>query len=92
MSVDDDAADAVFRALGDRSRRALLDALFARNGQTLRELCDGRAMTRQAVAKHLRVLQDANLVASVRRGRARLHYLNPAPLHEIGARWISKYE
>ena len=82
----------VFRALADPSRRALLDALFKRNGQTLGELCDGMAMTRQAVAKHLALLADANLVATVWRGRKKLHYLNPVPIHEISERWISKYE
>ena len=74
------------------SLSALLDSLFARNGQTLSELCEGRDMTRQAVTKHLGVLEDANLVATVRRGREKLHYLNPVPIHEIGERWISKYE
>jgi DNA-binding transcriptional ArsR family regulator len=88
----DEAVNDVFRALADPSRRALLDALHKRNGQTLGELCDGMAMTRQAVTKHLAVLEDANLVATVRRGREKLHYLNPVPIHEIGERWISKYE
>jgi DNA-binding transcriptional ArsR family regulator len=88
----DEAVNDVFRALADPSRRALLDALFARNGQTLSELSAGMAMTRQAVTKHLAVLESANLVASVRRGREKLHYLNPVPIHEIGERWISKYE
>jgi DNA-binding transcriptional ArsR family regulator len=92
VDTETEAADALFRALADRSRRALLDSLFARNGQTLSELCAGRAMTRQAVTKHLGVLEAANLVASVRRGREKLHYLNPVPIHEIGERWISKYE
>ena len=82
----------VFRALADPSRRALLDALFKRNGQTLGALCDGMAMTRQAVTKHLALLEDANLVAVVWRGREKLHYLNPVPIHEISERWISKYE
>ena len=88
----DEAVDDVFRALADPSRRALLDTLFAANGQTLSELSGGMAMTRQAVAKHLAILEHANLVASVRRGREKLHYLNPVPIHEIGERWISKYE
>ncbi|MGE0742463.1 MAG: ArsR/SmtB family transcription factor [Hyphomonadaceae bacterium] len=92
MDTETEAADSVFRALADKTRRALLDALFARNGQTLSELCDGMEMTRQAVTKHLGVLEGANLVASIRRGREKLHYLNPAPIHEIGDRWISKYE
>jgi DNA-binding transcriptional ArsR family regulator len=92
VDTEDEAVDGVFRALADRSRRALLDTLFARNGQTLGELCEGRGMSRQAVTKHLAVLESANLVASVKRGREKLHYLNPAPIHEIGERWISKYE
>jgi DNA-binding transcriptional ArsR family regulator len=88
----DEAVNDVFRALADPSRRALLDALYKRNGQSLGELCEGMAMTRQAVTKHLTVLEDANLVATIRRGREKLHYLNPVPIHEIGERWISKYE
>jgi DNA-binding transcriptional ArsR family regulator len=88
----DEAVNDVFRALADPSRRALLDALFADNGQTLSDLCVGMAMTRQAVTKHLAILEHANLVATIRRGREKLHYLNPVPIHEIGERWISKYE
>ena len=84
--------DPVFRALADASRRHLLDRLHARNGQTLNELCKGLKMTRQAVTKHLTILEDANLVASIRRGREKLHYLNPVPIHEIAERWIGKYE
>jgi len=84
--------DEVFKALADESRRALLDRLHARNGQTLGELCDGLDMTRQAVTKHLGILEAAKLVATVRRGREKLHYLNPLPIHEIGVRWIGKFE
>jgi DNA-binding transcriptional ArsR family regulator len=84
--------DAVFKALGDPHRRALLDALRLRGGQTLTELCEGRAMTRQAVSKHLAVLEGANLVACERRGREKLHYLNPVPIQEIAERWIGAYE
>ena len=84
--------DAVFKALADPTRRALLDALRARNGQTLSELCERPDMTRQAVTKHLAVLEAANLVVAQKRGREKLHYLNPVPIHEIGARWIGKYE
>jgi DNA-binding transcriptional ArsR family regulator len=89
--------DEVFRALADGNRRELLDRLHARNGQTLNELCErlaetGASMTRQAVSKHLAILEDANLVATVRRGREKLHYLNPVPIHEIAERWIGKYE
>src|SRR6202046_1105573 len=84
--------DAVFKALADASRRELLDRLRAENGQTLNELCARLAMTRQAVSKHLALLEGANLVATVRRGREKLHYLNPVPIHEIAERWIGKYE
>ena len=84
--------DDVFRALADASRRELLDRLHAQNGQTLNELCARLAMTRQAVSKHLAILENANLVVTVRRGREKLHYLNPVPIHEIAERWIGKYE
>ena len=84
--------DAVFKALSDLSRRELLDRLFAQNGQTLGELCRQMNMTRQAVSKHLAVLEEARLVVSVRRGREKLHYLNPVPIGEIHERWIGKYE
>ena len=84
--------DAVFRALADPVRRRLLDSLQARNGQTLSELCEGRDMTRQAVTKHLAILEDANLVVTQKRGREKLHYLNPVPIHDIAERWIGKYE
>ena len=84
--------DAVFRALADPSRRELLDRLRADNGQTLSELCARLDMTRQAVSKHLVLLENANLVATVRRGREKLHYLNPVPIHEIAERWIGKFE
>src|SRR5215467_10336671 len=84
--------DAVFKALADPSRRELLDRLHAHNGQTLNELCARLAMTRQAVSKHLAILEDANLVAAVRRGREKLHFLNPVPIHEVAERWIGKYE
>jgi DNA-binding transcriptional ArsR family regulator len=84
--------DAVFKALADASRRKLLDQLFKSNGQTLTELCEFLDMTRQAVTKHLVLLEEANLVAVVWRGREKLHYLNPVPIHEISERWIGKYE
>ncbi len=84
--------DAVFKALADASRRELLDRLRAENGQTLNELCARLDMTRQAVSKHLTLLEEANLVATVRRGREKLHYLNPVPIHEIAERWIGKFE
>ena len=84
--------DAVFKALADTSRRVLLDRLRAENGQTLGDLCQRLNMTRQAVSKHLAILEEANLVATVKRGREKLHYLNPVPIHEIGERWIGKFE
>lgn len=84
--------DEVFKALADTSRRSLLDRLHARNGQTLNELCEGLAMTRQAVTKHLVILEDANLVTTIRHGREKLHYLNAVPIHQIGERWIKKFE
>jgi uncharacterized protein YndB with AHSA1/START domain/DNA-binding transcriptional ArsR family regulator len=84
--------DDVFKALADPSRRLLLDSLNARNGQTLRELCAGLDMARQSVSKHLAVLEAATLVTTVRRGREKLHYLNAAPINEIGERWITHYE
>src|SRR5262252_4108559 len=84
--------DAVFRALADASRRSLLDRLHARNGQTLGELCEGLDMTRQAVTKHLVILEEANLVTTYKHGREKLHYLNPVPIHQIGERWIRKFE
>jgi uncharacterized protein YndB with AHSA1/START domain/DNA-binding transcriptional ArsR family regulator len=84
--------DDVFRALADPSRRRLLDSLNAENGQTLRELCSGLDMARQSVSKHLAVLEAAGLVTTIRRGREKLHYLNAAPINEIGQRWITHYE
>jgi uncharacterized protein YndB with AHSA1/START domain/DNA-binding transcriptional ArsR family regulator len=84
--------DEVFRALADPTRRRLLDDLNVRNGQTLSELCSRVDMTRQAVSKHVAVLEAANLITSVRRGREKLHYLNAAPINEIGERWITRYE
>jgi uncharacterized protein YndB with AHSA1/START domain/DNA-binding transcriptional ArsR family regulator len=84
--------DEVFRALADTSRRRLLDRLNAQNGQSLRELCTGLAMARQSVSKHLAVLEAANLVTTVWRGREKLHYLNAAPINAIAERWIDKYD
>src|SRR3979409_1896564 len=84
--------DEVFRALADPSRRRLLDSLNAHNGQTLRELCAGLEMARQSVSKHLAILEAANLVTTIRRGREKLHYLNPAPINDIGERWITRYD
>jgi DNA-binding transcriptional ArsR family regulator len=87
MDMDD-----VFKALADPTRRRLLDQLHSNNGQTLGDLCRNLNMTRQAVSQHLARLENANLVATVRQGREKLHYLNPVPIHEIYERWIEKYE
>ena len=84
--------DAVFKALADESRRKLLDVLHKNNGQPLGDLCEHLDMTRQAVTKHLLLLEAAKLVVVVWRGREKLHYLNPVPLQEIYERWIGKYE
>ncbi|MYS25003.1 Uncharacterized conserved protein YndB, AHSA1/START domain [Streptomyces sp. DvalAA-14] len=84
--------DAAFKALADPTRRLLLDRLHEQNGQTLRELCEHLAMARQSATQHLDVLERANLVTVVRRGRERLHYLNPGPIHEIQERWISGFD
>lgn len=84
--------DKVFKALADSGRRLLLDRLRAENGQTLGQLCEHLDMTRQAVTKHLAVLEAANLVVVFWRGREKLHYLNPVPIHEIADRWIGKFE
>lgn len=87
-----DEMDAAFRALADSSRRRLLDRLNARNGQSLRELCAGLDMARQSVSKHLAILEEANLVTTVRVGREKLHYLNAVPINEIAERWINRYD
>src|SRR5215469_11879705 len=84
--------DKVFKALADPGRRLLLDRLYAENGQTLGRLCEHLDMTRQAVTKHLKILEEANLVAVVWQGREKLHYLNSVPIHEIAERWIGKFE
>ena len=84
--------DQVFRALADPGRRLLLDRLRQDNGQTLGQLCEYLEMARQSVSQHLAVLESANLISSVRRGRLKLHYLNPVPLHEITDRWIQPFE
>lgn len=92
MLISEMSDDRVFRALADASRRKLLDKLHRKNGQTLGELCEGLQMTRQAVAKHLAILKNANLVSWKREGRERIHFINPVPIHEIAERWISKFE
>jgi DNA-binding transcriptional ArsR family regulator len=84
--------DKVFKALADPTRRQLLDRLFEKNGQTLGDLCAELAMSRQAVTKHLNLLEEANLVAVLWSGREKVHYLNPVPIHEIAERWIGKFE
>jgi DNA-binding transcriptional ArsR family regulator len=86
------STDTVFSALADATRRNLLDSLHANNGQTLTELCAHSALSRQAVSKHLAILEDSNLVVTVWRGRDKLHYLNPVPINEIADRWIGKFE
>ena len=86
------STDAVFKALADPTRRQLLDNLHARNGQTLSALCEEMDMTRQAVSKHLAILEEANLIVTRKRGREKEHYLNPAPIFEIADRWIDKFE
>ncbi|MBO9712751.1 metalloregulator ArsR/SmtB family transcription factor [Sphingomonas sp.] len=90
MNPPDD--DDIFKALADSSRRRLLDRLHATDGQSLAELCAGLDMTRQAVAKHLAILEAANLVATRRQGREKRHFLNPVPIHGIAERWIRKFE
>ena len=87
-----DDLDRVFKALADPGRRLLLDRLREENGQTLGELCAHLDMTRQAVTKHLKVLEAASLVVPFWRGREKLHYLNPVPIHQIAERWVGKFE
>jgi DNA-binding transcriptional ArsR family regulator len=89
MGTDDDI---VFKALADASRRDLLDRLRKDSGLTLNELCEHHDMSRQAVTKHLAILQAANLVVAIKKGREKLHYLNPVPINEIYMRWIGKFE
>jgi len=85
-------ADKVFKALGDPTRRKLLDLLYERNGQTLSELCEDLGMTRQSATQHLDLLAGANLVTTIKRGREKLHFINPVPLHEVYERWVRKFE
>ena len=89
---DHNDTDALFKALADPSRRMFLDLLHAHDGRTLTELCEHAQMTRQGATQHLAVLEAANLIATVRRGREKLHFLNPVPLQEIYERWIAKFE
>ena len=92
LLVESDDTDLLFKALADPSRRKLLDLLHAHDGRTLSELCEHLDMTRQGVTQHLDVLEAANLIATTRRGREKLHFLNPVPLQEIYERWIAKFE
>lgn len=85
-------ADKVFKALADPSRRKLLDLLCDRNGQSLGELCEMLDMKRQSVTQHLEILEGANLISTMRRGREKLHFINPVPLHDIYERWVRKFE
>ena len=87
-----DADDKVFKALGDPTRRKLLDLLYERNGQTLGELCEHLDMARQSATQHIGILEAANLVSTVWRGREKLHFINPVPLHEVYERWVRKFE
>lgn len=84
--------DAVFDALADGHRRLILDRLRRRNGQTLTQLCDKQEISRQAVTKHLKILEEANLVLAQRRGRERLHYLNPVPINAVAMRWLKQFD
>jgi DNA-binding transcriptional ArsR family regulator len=84
--------DKVFKALADPTRRRLLDLLFEQNGQSLGQLCDHLDMARQSATQHLEILEAANLVTSIKRGRERLHYINPVPIHEVYERWVRKFE
>lgn len=85
-------ADKVFKALADPTRRRLLDRLYERNGQTLGQLCENLDMARQSATQHLGILEDANLVSTTKRGREKLHFINPVPLHEVYERWVRKFE
>ncbi|MDB5663985.1 helix-turn-helix domain-containing protein [Cypionkella sp.] len=84
--------DKVFKALGDPNRRKILDLLYDQNGQTLSQLCDHLAITRQSTTQHIDLLAEANLLSTVKRGREKLHFINPVPLHDIYERWVRKFE
>ena len=85
-------ADKVFKALGDPTRTKVLDLLYEKNGQTLGQLCEHLDMARQSVTQHIGILESANLVSTVRRGREKLHFINPVPLQEVYERWVRKFE
>lgn len=84
--------DKVFKALGDPTRRRILDLLYERNGQTLGQLCEHLTMARQSATQHIGLLEEANLVTTLRQGREKLHFINPVPLHDIYERWVRKFE
>ena len=90
--MSSESRDAVFVALADEHRRGLLDRLRQRNGQTLTQLCDKQMISRQAITKHLKVLEDANLILTQRRGRERLHFLNPVPINAVAMRWLRQFD
>jgi len=90
--VEQTDTEKVFKALADPTRRKLLDRLYEKNGQTLGQLCENLNMARQSATQHLGLLEDANLVSTVRRGREKLHFINPVPLHEVYERWVRKFE
>lgn len=85
-------SDKIFKALADPTRRILLDRLYEKNGQTLSQLCENLDMARQSATQHLGILEEANLVSTVKRGREKLHFINPVPIHEIYERWVRKFE
>ena len=85
-------ADKIFKALGDPTRRRVLDLLYEQNGQTLGELCQHLDMARQSATQHIGILEEANLVSTVWCGREKLHFINPVPLHEVYERWVRKFE
>lgn len=87
-----EARDLVFEALADEHRRLILDRLRRRNGQTLTELCEKQEISRQAVTKHVKILEEANLILAQRRGRERLHFLNPVPIHAVAMRWLKQFD
>lgn len=92
MEDEKPTEDRVFKALADASRRKVLDLLHERNGQTLGELCDKLDMARQSATQHLQILEAANLISTVKRGREKLHFINPVPIHEVYERWVRKFE
>lgn len=92
LHIKDMDDNSVFKALADASRRELLDRLRKASGLTLNDLCQHHDMSRQAVTKHLAILEEANLIVTIRRGREKLHYLNPVPISEIYMRWIGRFE